>query len=528
MLQYWSFVCEEFIKLRQIRVACKDIDSELVTVSLESEKLPTDSLIGIEEYDDDNDSLTIGTRKHKSYFNYSLKNHLKSGYNEAHINENLLIQTGLLELILDSINQLNIELNDDTFELNCNELTSCLDNALKKFDLIETNLTDTHLNSYQLENCKRIGEALVKLRDKYESLLDVSKSSRQCDMFKQEKYEELLNKLKCLIEYLKNKFNKNFSNHKIQSLNKLQNSTISEDRRISSEDGKMMINRFEFIARNTDLDFVNLSLSEWLKQNDPLSCYDDFTTTTVTAATEASLSKVTKEIESFEKIDLKTPSRPNDMKLIQETDTEELSEKADKKIVLEDEDDHVKVSVLENRESQQKASPSTAQSFKTTPFELIENKVSSTELVNVVRKEENTKRQEELKELKEDELKSSKKISDLISTLKNERVEQRFKFNRDILKEQFLTVNFQFKQLNHEIKSLDNCSMNRLKLLGEFRDIVDSMNLNYTNMDAFQKQFNIFFWLFQNQPSFIDEFFRNQENFDFQNIGNKSGQPRAH
>lgn len=137
LMQHWSYLTRELIKLKQIRGACNDIE-DLHDLSFVD---TTGSLINLNQYEYDNDNMNSIQHKHKNYFNYSFR--LLNNRRTSFVNENLLIQAGLLELILNYMEKLG----DD---LDTNEIDAILDNALSKFELIEANLNETDFNSYQL------------------------------------------------------------------------------------------------------------------------------------------------------------------------------------------------------------------------------------------------------------------------------------------------------------------------------------------------------------------------------------------
>ena len=126
------------------------------------------------------------------------------------------------------------------------------------------------------------------------------------------------------------------------------------------------------------------------------------------------------------------------------------------------------------------------------------------------------------------------KILGLIETLNMQRMAH-LKFNTQHLTEQFQFVNDQFKKINQEIKHLGSCSakrkVNNLEvylfnlerksfekkkcfeaILSDFRQTIDEYN-ELCNADIFYKQFNVFYWLFQQQPNYSQYFLEQHKHY---------------
>jgi len=101
----------------------------------------------------------------------------------------------------------------------------------------------------------------------------------------------------------------------------------------------------------------------------------------------------------------------------------------------------------------------------------------------------------------------NEKIKNLIETLKEQQISHT-KFNSELLNEQFLYIKDQNKKLNQELNQLNNCARRRHGLLDDFRRVCKEYD-TLCDMDSFNKQFKVFYWLFQ-QPDFSDLFMQQQ------------------
>lgn len=103
----------------------------------------------------------------------------------------------------------------------------------------------------------------------------------------------------------------------------------------------------------------------------------------------------------------------------------------------------------------------------------------------------------------EEKPEQNERILELIKTLNNE-----MKFNTDQLTEAFECIDGQFNKINSEIKALGQCSSKRKEILDDFRTTVRAYSA-VCDQEAFVKQFNVFFWLFQQQavnPGYLQAF----------------------
>jgi len=117
--------------------------------------------------------------------------------------------------------------------------------------------------------------------------------------------------------------------------------------------------------------------------------------------------------------------------------------------------------------------------------------------------------------------KQNEKIQLLIETLKEQR-SSHFKFNTQLLEEQFLFIKDQHKKLKHEISQLNKCSTRRNSILDDFRKLVKDYHA-LCDLDSFNKQFNVFYWLFQQQPNFSQMFIeQNKHLLDPSSLGQKN------
>jgi len=94
-------------------------------------------------------------------------------------------------------------------------------------------------------------------------------------------------------------------------------------------------------------------------------------------------------------------------------------------------------------------------------------------------------------------IKQNEKIAGLIETLNQQRISY-LNFNTEQMKEQFQHIGSQVKKVNSEIKRLSQSTEKRHEILNEFRQIVKSFTA-ICDQEIYVKQFNVFFWLFQQQ-----------------------------
>ena len=240
----------------------------------------------------------------------------------------------------------------------------------------------------------------------------------------------MLAKVNCLVDYLKNRFNAYFQNTK-------ERMATNPDLNEQTTEATQFMNTFESISQkaNDSIALANLSISEWIKP-DVGSYGNDFVEITKAQIEEASKQEKPSLSVASQTLDLRTPIRPVDLN---ETAKKQLSE-AD--VVVEEENDD------EEKKNEQIG-----------PTKIVLDEETANE--KIVTEEESQKRLEMLAENAAEMEEKNKKIGDLIKTLKNERAEQRFRFNKDILSEQYLTISYQFKQLNQEIQSVGRCCDNR-------------------------------------------------------------------
>ena len=281
-------------------------------------------------------------------------------------------------------------------------------------------------------------------------------ATRTTDPAKCSAFMELLNNVNCLIEYLKKKFNKNFVNKKAQICNDFN-------------DQLHILNKFEILKNFSENDahaLSNLSISEWLKQNDPLSQLDDFEEMNkekvelkqIQELDETEAGEVKEQLKETREFlepkspsfsDLRTPMRPEG--LISTRQVQEAENAFDDVDLDKSLGSLVVVPTRINFESDVQPEPVKPAVVVVTPqvATLAETPKDDTAA--------DAYRTQTIAELKQ----KNDKISQLIKTLATERNEQRFRFNKDILKEQFLTVNFQYMQMNQEIKTLSEVCANR-------------------------------------------------------------------
>ena len=91
------------------------------------------------------------------------------------------------------------------------------------------------------------------------------------------------------------------------------------------------------------------------------------------------------------------------------------------------------------------------------------------------------------------------KIIGLIEALNQQRISH-LDFNVEHLKEQFQHIGCQFKKVNTEIKKLGKSTEKRHETLSDFRHIVKSFTA-ICDQENYIKQFNVYFWLFQQMQS---------------------------
>ena len=257
--------------------------------------------------------------------------------------------------------------------------------------------------------------------------------------------------MNCLIEYLKKKFKKNFVNKKAQICNEY-------------DDQLHILSKFEILKNFSEDDshaLSNLSIREWLKQNDPLSQLDDFEEMNKEMVelkqiqevdeTEPNEVKETKaeflEPKSPSFSDLRTPLRPEGLVSVRQV---QEAENAFDDVDLDKSLGSLVVPARIDFESDVQPEPAVPVATNAATPGVDSAKTQKDEAADAYRTQT-------IAEIKQ----TNNKIGELIKAFATERNEQRFRFNKDILKEQFVTVNFQYTQMNQEIKTLGEVCANR-------------------------------------------------------------------
>lgn len=105
----------------------------------------------------------------------------------------------------------------------------------------------------------------------------------------------------------------------------------------------------------------------------------------------------------------------------------------------------------------------------------------------------------------------SEKTQSLIETLK-EQCMSKLEFNSKYLESQFSNIKDLHKRINNEISQLRKCATRRRDNLTEFRTLVKNFDA-LIDMDTFNRQFNVFYWLFQQQPNIGQLFIEQNKKF---------------
>jgi hypothetical protein len=312
--------------------------------------------------------------------------------------------------------------------------------------------------------CKKIAECLIEQRRHIEHL-------KQNNTLKtpSEQTNEKLEKIYILIEFLKKKINSSFEKNSktvIEKTNSSLNMSISESLRnieyFLRESEHKIDEDFEIIdANQVKEDISSEENDEEIKQNE------------AEAARQIQMENEQKRIEKEEA----------ERKLLEEQKRIE-----DEKQRLRDE--------LEKKE-------------------LLKKEIEA----NLRREyEAKLKKEAEDLQLKNQNIVNSEqheKVLNLIQTMRNQKWEHT-RISLDILKEQFYFIQDQLKQINYEISQLSRFREKRLKSLSEFHEIVLSYD-KLCDIKSFTAQFNVFYWLFQQQPS-MGEFFLKQQNQQNSNL----------
>lgn len=316
--------------------------------------------------------------------------------------------------------------------------------------------------------CKKIAESLIEQR-RYIEHLKHSNTAK----FQSEQMNEKLEKIYVLIEFLKKKINSSFEKTNeviLEQPSSTLNMSISESLKnieyFLTQSEHKLDEEFEIIDASLVREDV---LSE--DNEDEIRKKEKETAEILQAEKEAELKRIEKELKEEEA----KKERIFQEKLLEQKRIQEERQAEEKR--LKDE--------IENKERLKK------------------------EIEINIRREYEAKLRKEAEdlEIKTQNILNSQqheKVLSLIQTMRNQKWEHT-RINIDILKEQFFFVQDQLKQLNYEIKQLGVYREKRVKGLTEFHDIV----LNYDKLcdiKSFTAQFNVFYWLFQQQPS-MGEFF---------------------
>ena len=317
------------------------------------------------------------------------------------------------------------------------------------------------ISIYVFKLCKKIAECLIDQRRHIEHLRQSNASK-----FAHEKFGDKLEKIYVLIEFLKKKINLSFEKNKKllllgnendESAN-LANTSITESLKkidyFLSEAETKLDDEFEIIEASQLKDVFSKETAETLTPSED---------------TEAQLeaARVEAERAEAERLDAIQREAEEEKRRQEEQEKEELAKSERLK-----------------KEIEQKLRAEYEAKLKQDAIEL--------------------KLKEQLAYNKEQNV----KVLKLIQTMRSQKWEHT-RLNMDTLKEQFDFIQTQLKQVNYEIGQISKLREKRLKGLGEFHDVVLNFD-KFCDIKSFTAQFNVFYWLFQQQPS-MGEYFLHQQ-----------------
>ena len=305
--------------------------------------------------------------------------------------------------------------------------------------------------------CKKIAECLIEQRKHIEY-------SKQTDFLKyqNESLSGRLEKIYVLIEFLKKKISYSFDQ------TNLLDSSISE----SVKNINYFLREAESKTESEDFEIIDANqVKEGPVENEK---------------------KEEEEEEDSEKINV-----------VEAKATEALKEIADKEAKAEEK--RMQQEILERKRIQEEAEKEHERKEKIKQeLELKLRKEYEAQLKKEVEEMQVKKEAEKAQLIIDNE--QNEKVLGLIQTMRSQKWEHT-RINIDILKEQFNFIKDQLKQANFEIAQISRQRERHLLSLGEFRKIVLEYD-KLCDIKSFTAQFNVFYWLFQQQPSMGELFLK--------------------
>lgn len=450
-VQYWNYICKQMIKLKKLKKI--DDESLLDDSRLQKNLSICNDTIGSQMglFSPSKKSQTL-----KYYFeydeNFAEKSSDLDGYDlcddEAEEtdkkDENELeeqddtIQTGLLNLILNCV-----EVNE--VESNFENLSMRLKEAISLFNLMETNIEERfrfNLNKVNLHLCKEIVESLLEQRH----LMNQNRIDQN---------QENMENLDILTDFIKKKVG--------TCLFLKKDLIVQTDLKPTSIQQKA----------DDDLDHTLENVS--VKAEDAIQTGAVGLSENLICESKQVVSEATKTAEQC-KLEALHAQIQEEKKILELEKKKFIEQKKNARTPTKLTKDVLTEAIIDI------PSPSRAQKDEDTQTQKsADDQKSEIENVKI-------------------NVAQNEKILGLIETLNAQRMAH-LKFNTEHLTEQFQFIGNQFKKVNTEINKLGDCTAKRNEILTEFREIVKSFTA-ICDQEFFIKQFNVFYWLFQQNPSY--------------------------